>query len=270
MNKYAWNATDYAKHSTAQQQWARELIAKLDLQGCESILDIGCGDGKVTAEIAAAVPNGSVLGVDNSRAMIELAQKAYPAGRFPNLIFQQADARNLPYKRQFDIAFSNAALHWVRNHRPVLDGIYRSLCPDGRILLQMGGRGNAAAIIAVLKSLINTGRWARYFAGFGFPYGFHDVGDYKNWLKTIGFQSVRAELIPKDMTHAGKAKLAGWIRTTWLPYTQRIPEIQQESFINELVDNYIQKYPQDENGEIHVQMIRLEVEAVKPALAASI
>ena len=103
MNKYDWNARDYAEHSTAQQEWALELIAKLHLQGSESILDIGCGDGKVTAEIATAVPNGSVLGVDNSRSMVELAQKKYPADKFPNLNFQLADARNLPFKQQFEI-----------------------------------------------------------------------------------------------------------------------------------------------------------------------
>jgi trans-aconitate 2-methyltransferase len=263
MHKYDWNANDYAEHSTAQQEWARELIAKLHLLGSESILDIGCGDGKVTVEIAAAVPNGSVLGVDNSRSMIELAQKKYPADKFPNLNFQLADARNLHFKGQFEIVFSNATLHWIRNHGPVLAGISISLLPAGRILLQMGGRGNATAIISILNDVINTARWGAYFSGFEFPYGFHDAGDYKIWLKQAGFQPVRAELIPKDMTHAGKAGLAGWIRTTWLPYTQRIPEIQQEVFINDLVDNYIKKYPPDKNGKIHVQMIRLEVEAAK-------
>ena len=263
MNKYDWNAGDYAKYSTGQQEWARELIAKLHLQGCENILDLGCGDGKVTAEIAAAVPNGSVLGVDNSRSMIELAQKKYPADKFPNLTFQPADARNLPFKRQFEIVFSNATLHWIRNHGPILDGIYKSLLPAGRILLQMGGRGNAAAIISVLNDVKNSARWDPYFSDFEFPYGFHDAGDYKIWLKQVGFHSVRAELIPKDMIHAGPVELIGWIRTTWLPYTQRIPEIQREEFIEELVDKYIQKSSPVENGKIHVQMIRLEVEATK-------
>jgi trans-aconitate methyltransferase len=263
MNKYDWNATDYSKHSTAQQEWARELVAKLHLQGSENILDIGCGDGKVTAEIAATMATGSVLGVDNSSSMIDLAQKEYPAAKCPNLTFQLADARDLPFNRQFEVVFSNAALHWVRDHGPVLDGIYKSLCLAGRMLLQMGGRGNAAAIISVLNDVKKTARWDPYFTGFEFPYGFHDAADYKIWLKQAGFDSVRAELIPKDMTHAGKAELVGWIRTTWLPYTQRIPEKQREAFIEELAHNYIRKYPPDKEGMIHVQMVRLEVEAIK-------
>jgi trans-aconitate 2-methyltransferase len=263
MNTYDWNADDYAKHSSAQQQWARELMAKLHLQGSENILDIGCGDGKVTAEIATAVSTGSVLGVDNSRAMVELALSQYPADQFPNLFFQVADARCLPFNRQFEIVFSNATLHWVRNHAPVLDGIFRSLCPKGRILLQMGGRGNAAGIISVLKNVISTPRWADYFVNFEFPYGFHDAGDYKTWLKQVGFHSVRAELIDKDMAHMGLSELVGWIRTTWLPYTQRIPEMQREAFIEDLAHNYVKNYPPDKEGIIHVQMVRLEVEAIK-------
>ncbi|MCP4626269.1 MAG: methyltransferase domain-containing protein [bacterium] len=263
MNRYDWNAGEYAKHSKAQQAWARELIAKLHLQGPQNVLDIGCGDGKVTAEIAKAIPNGSVLGIDNSRSMIELAQKEYSADRHRNLRFQLSDARALPFNQEFEIVFSNAALHWIRDHKPVLDGIYKSLRPGGRILLQMGGRGNAAAILAVLDDLIGSTRWAAYFKDFDFPYGFHDAPDYEIWLNRVGFDQIRAELIPKDMIHGGRPELGGWIRTTWLPYTQRIPEKQQEEFINDLVDKYTLQYPLDDKGKIFVQMVRLEVAAAK-------
>ncbi len=78
-----------------QQTWARELIAKLKLRGDEHILDVGCGDGKVTAEIARAVPRGSVTGVDASPQMIAFAQKTFPAKKFPNLKFQVMDARKI-------------------------------------------------------------------------------------------------------------------------------------------------------------------------------
>jgi trans-aconitate 2-methyltransferase len=76
MNTYSWNAKDYERNSQAQQKWARELIANLNLRGVEDILDLGCGDGKVTAEIARLVRDGSVVGIDNSRQMIDLAKLA--------------------------------------------------------------------------------------------------------------------------------------------------------------------------------------------------
>lgn len=263
MNKYSWDAKDYAKHSSAQQNWARELITKLGLQGNENILDIGCGDGKVTVEIAAHVPRGSVLGVDNSSSMIELARSVYSNKKYPNLFFQQVDARALTFDQRFDIVFSNATLHWVRDHQPVLKGIYASLCPGGRILLQMGGKGNAASILSILAKLIKQTAWIKYFEGFEFPYGFYRPKEYKKWLEEVGFRPIRIELIPKDMTHEKRSALAGWIRTTWLPYTERIPEHQRETFNNAIVNRYFLKYPPNSDGIIHVKMVRLEVEAIK-------
>ena len=93
--KVKWNAADYAANSIVQQSWARELIAKLNLRGDERILDIGCGDGKVTAEMAKAVPRGFVAGTDASAEMIEFAQKSFPKKKYPNLQFQICDARKI-------------------------------------------------------------------------------------------------------------------------------------------------------------------------------
>ena len=148
--RYDWNAEEYAKHSSAQQIWARELIPKLQLRGSESLLDIGCGDGKITAEIATQLPEGDVLGVDSSPDMVALAKKHFPKNRYPNLSFGSADAGHLLFKEQFDIVFSNAALHWIKDHKPVISGIQKSLKAKGRIFLQMGGKGNAEVIISLL------------------------------------------------------------------------------------------------------------------------
>src|SRR5689334_19838215 len=108
-----WDPEDYAKNSAAQLGWARELIARLQLRGDEALLDIGCGDGKVTAELAGAVPRGFVLGVDSSPAFVAYAREHYPATSYPNLAFAHMDARALAHERSFDAIFSNAALHWV-------------------------------------------------------------------------------------------------------------------------------------------------------------
>ncbi len=260
---YSWDANDYAKQSANQQKWARELISKLNLQGDEHILDIGCGDGKVTAEIASHLPDGSVLGIDYSLDMIKLAQKEFPPAIVKNISFEQKDARTFSFTSQFDVVFSNAVLHWVTDHRPVLKNIYDCLKPGGRILLQMGGEGNAAEIISVLHDMKQEDKWKSYFMNFDFPYGFHGDKEYQTWLAEAGFVIKRAELIPKIMTHPDKAGLEGWIRTTWLPYTQRIPESDREAFISELADRYISKQPLDSDGIIKINMMRLEVEAEK-------
>jgi len=263
MQAFPWNAVDYAKSSSVQQLWARELIAKLKLKGNERVLDIGCGDGKVTAEITSQVPSGSVLGIDNSREMIALAQSKYPADGFPGLRFQYGDASVLSFRNEFDVVFSSAALHWIRDHRPVLQGIYASLRTGGKALLQMGGRGNASEVMSVLDGLILKNEWREHFIGFDFVYGFYGTEVYRKWLIEAHLQPKRVELIPKDAAHQNRMAFEGWIRTTWLPWTQRVPEHKREQFIAELADTYLEKYPADEHGVVHVHMVRLEVEAVK-------
>lgn len=261
MNHYSWNAEDYERHSRAQQVWARELIAKLQLTGSEAVLDLGCGDGKVTAEIAAAVKQGSVIGVDSSPAMIDLASRRYPSNQLPNLGFQLMDATALDFNADFDVVFSNAALHWVRGHRPVVEGLYHSLRPGGRILLQMGGKGNAVDILAVLDEVIAEAQWQAYFTDFDFPYGFYDTDEYMELLTDAGFTARRIELIPKDMVHEGRVGLEGWIRTTWLPYTQRLPDQCRDAFVAEIASRYLDRVPIDEQGRVHVAMVRIEIEA---------
>lgn len=263
--RYDWDATDYARHSAAQRGWARELMTRLKLAGGESVLDIGCGDGVNTADIAAQVPEGFVLGVDSSEDMIASAKKRFPPERCPNLSFQTADARRLPFEARFDVIFSNAALHWVRNHAPVLAGIEKSLRPGGRILLQMGGKGNAALILSVLDVLCTQEAWRPFFDGFEFPYGFHEPETYTKWLREAMLKPVRVVLIEKDMAHADRDGMAGWIRTTWLPYTNRLPSERRSEFIEHIVETYLAKHPPDPDGTLHVGMVRLEVEAVKPA-----
>jgi trans-aconitate 2-methyltransferase len=264
MNKYNWNASDYEQHSAAQQTWARELIEKLALTGAEDVLDLGCGDGKVSAELAAAVSEGSVLGVDNATSMIELATTRYPRNQYPNLAFQIMDASQLSFDANFDVAFSNAALHWVKDHRPVVAGLYQSLKPGGRMLLQMGGKGNAGYILSVLSEIQREPEWQGYFDDFEFPYGFYDTDEYTSLLQDAGFRIQRVALIPKDMQHAGQAGLQGWIRTTWLPYTHRIPAAKRDKFIETLANRYLQHVPPAADGSVHVAMVRLEVEASKP------
>jgi len=260
---FTWNAVDYARSSAGQQKWARELIAKLHLQGDERVLDLGCGDGKVTSEIAAQLPRGSVLGVDSSQEMIALAETLYPSTAFANLRFQVADASTLNFDPEFEVVFSNATLHWVLDHRPVLKGIANSLRPNGKVLLQMGGHGNAARVLEAMNEVCSRPEWRAAFVGFQFPYGFYAPDEYRAWLIEAGLLPVRVELIPKDMAHADQEAFEGWLRTTWLPYLQRVAEPQRQNFVKQVVSAYLTANPPAANGVIHLSMVRLEVEAIQ-------
>ena len=260
---YAWNASDYAKNSQNQFQWAKELIPKLRLKGNESLLDIGCGDGKITAELSKCLPNGKAIGIDSSSQMIKLAKNTFQKEQYPNLTFHLMDARSLSFEEEFDLAFSNAVLHWIIDQKAVLQSVQSSLKSHGRILFQMAGKGNAQAVLKIFDELLVLPQWQRYFDGFTFPYAFLGLQEYRQLLVDADLKPVRIELIPRDMKFPGAEGMAGWIRTTWLPFTQRIPVEMRDDFVREIISRYLVNHPADAEGVIHLDMMRLEVEAQK-------
>jgi trans-aconitate 2-methyltransferase len=262
---YHWDAEEYRTSSSNQKKWALELLDKLNLRGDERVLDIGCGDGEITAAIARRVPRGFAVGIDSSRDMVDLAARHCPPERCPNISFILKDAREIDFDEEFDAVFSNACLHWVIDHRHVLAGIKGCLKPSGKMLLQMGGRGNAATVLEAIDAVLEMPRWARYFEGFAFPYAFYGPEEYRSWMEALGFQVNRVELLPKDMVHRDADAFAAWLRTTWLPYTQRVPESAREEFISEIVSTHARMQSPDADGSIHFTMVRLEVEATKGA-----
>jgi len=259
---HKWNPADYERSSSAQYGWAMALISELKLCGDERILDIGCGDGRITAHLAGMVPDGSVLGVDLSPEMVGFASRKHVDQA--NLSFRVADASLLPFCQQFDLVVSFACLHWIKDQMPVLRSVRQSLVPGGRFLMQCGGRGNAARILELTGEVINAPPWKEYFSGFSFPYHFYGPDEYRSWLEEAGLLPRRVQLIAKDMVHQGQAGLEGIVRNTWLPYTQRLPVGLQGRFVTEIAGRYLERYPLDENGQAHVQMMRLGWRAEKP------
>jgi len=258
-----WNAADYAANSIVQQNWARELIAKLHLRGDEHILDVGCGDGKVTAEIAQAIPQGSATGIDASAEMIAFAKETFPKGKVPNLKFQVMDARKIKFAKQFDVIFSNAALHWVDDHQRFLQRAGAVLKPGGRLVVSCGGRGNAHDVFVAMRPEIRLKRWSQFFRKMPSAYFFYAPEDYQMWLPKAGFKMQMVQLAEKDATYPGVEGFAAWLRTTWLPYVQCVPEAMREEFIAAVVHRYVAKHPPDADNKVHVKMVRLEIDAVK-------
>ena len=259
---FKWDAKEYQKSSSAQQKWAKELIKKMDLNGSEKMLDLGCGDGKITSEIATHLETGCILGIDSSEDMIKLAKETFPDTEQPNLKFKVKDFQDLNYDEEFDLIFSNAALHWVKDHSNILKGMKRSLKSNGKILIQMGGKGNGKEILDISTKMTHKPEWNSYFQNFSFPYGFYDPEIYGKWLKEAGLKALRVELISKIMDQNGVEGLKSWMQTVWLPYTQRIPVDLQEKFIDDVANKYLESHPVDKDGMVHVKMVRLEVEAL--------
>lgn len=260
-----WNASDYAKNSQGQMGWALSIIDRLELPMDARLVDLGCGDGKITVELARRVPNGHVVGIDNSPDMIELAESTW-CSAIPNVKFHVADVQSFELPVIFDLAFSNSTLHWVPNHLSVLRSVSRALKSDGRAVFSMGGRGTASAVFNALGDFSRKGQWAEFLAGAEAPHYFFGPEEYSHWLPIAGLRATRVGLVEKLMRHENTRALEGWLRTTWMPYTERIPANQRELFLRELVEKVRSGCDTADKGAILLPMVNLEVEAVKTAV----
>jgi trans-aconitate methyltransferase len=261
---YTWNPKDYAKHSRGQESWARELLTLVDLQSDDVVLDIGCGDGRITIEIAKSVPRGRVVGVDLSQDMVAHAAAQHCGSAIDNLRFARADAAALAFEPEFTVVFSSAALHWVQDQRAAVRGIAHALRPGGRFIAQFGGYGNVSDVIAAFEHVARGVRWRNVGTPGELPYRFHKPESYESWLDEVGLEALECRLIPKDMVHEDVTAFIGWLRTAWHPYTSGVPLELRDTFLAETAQHYLAGHPTDHDGRVHVATVRLQVRARKP------
>jgi trans-aconitate methyltransferase len=201
--------------------------------------------------------------------MLRYARETFPARKFSNLEFVLMDARQIHFAEPFDIIFSNATLHWVDDHPAFLHGAAVCLKPGGRLVISCGGKGNAQDVFNAVRATLRTDRWRGFFRNLAAPYFFHRPEDYERWLPRFGFKPTLVRLANKEVQFTGSDGLAAWIRTTWLPYTQRVPPRQRDELIADVVQRFVAKHPADIMGKLTVRMVRLEIDALKNSATVS-
>ncbi|GAB1542722.1 class I SAM-dependent methyltransferase [Scytonema sp. NUACC21] len=261
---YKWDAEKYNKNSANQQRIAQELIAKLDLRGNEKILDIGCGDGKITAEIATYVPNGSVLGIDNSQEMIDFAQSKFPSSHFSNLNFKVTDANELSFNNEFDVVVSFFCLHWIIDHTQVLKAIETSLKPYGKALLTFMAKSVElnSSMNPTLK-IISSEKWNKYFQDFTFDYGLYTPDEYRKWLEATNLKEKYLESVPMDLVFQGKNEFREFCLTVTQPFTNKVPPHLVQDLIDDMTNAQFENNPPNSEGLFCLPQRRLEIYAMK-------
>lgn len=233
-----WNASDYARQSSLQQTMAEEQLSRLTLVGTERILDVGCGDGKVTAAIARRVPGGSVLGTDPSRAMVAFAASHFGPPAHANLHFEVADVRQLPYRGEFDLVVSFNALHWVKEQGAALSAIRSALKPSGHALLRFVSEGRRKSLEDVIEDVRQGTHWAAYFADFQRPYAHFTPEEYRTLAEQQGLQVARLQVEDRSWDFGTRAAFAAFCRATFVEWTRCLPENTWEAFITAVLDRY--------------------------------
>jgi trans-aconitate 2-methyltransferase len=249
-----WNAAEYARVSALQAAMAEEVLSLLRgrLRGDERILDVGCGNGKVTREIATLVPRGSVLGVDASAKMIEFAKAArtlLPSGGDsnpsdsalpPNLNFEVMDARRLTFREEFDLVVSFNALHWVaEGEQPLaLRGICAALKPGGGAQLRLVSRGVRKSLEDVIEETAHSARWEKYFAGHRDPYLHMTPDAYAALAEQCGLHVDRIETKDHAWDFGSTAAFAAFGTVTFVEWSQHVPDTERPQFVADALATY--------------------------------
>jgi trans-aconitate methyltransferase len=221
-----WNATAYDDQHSFVWRYGEELIKLLAPGAGERILDLGCGTGHLTNQIAAA--GAEVIGIDKSTTMIEEARRIYT-----NLRFELADATDFHFDQPFDAVFSNAAIHWMKDQASVARCIWEALKPGGRFVAEFGGKGNIRAIRSALTEAVRAAGREVSFEPFARYYP--TIGEHATLLEAQGFRVGFASHFDRPTKlDGGEQGLRNWLLTFTDNIIESLPAAMREAVIAEV------------------------------------
>jgi trans-aconitate 2-methyltransferase len=248
-----WDAETYHRIAGMQERWGLKVLDRLPLRGDETVLDAGCGSGRMTRHILERVPNGRVIGVDASPSMIEHARQEL--GESDRLELVTADLLELELDEPVDAIFSNATLHWVLDHERLFQRLFAALRPGGRMEAQFGGEGNVAEWEAAIIALEADERFAPHLGGRGRPWYFAGLQDTEARLRGAGFEIERLSL---DEFDEQPPDPHAFMKASGLnTHLQRLPEELRDEFVDALRDSL--------PSPVTLHYVRLNVSARRPA-----
>ncbi len=219
-----WDAETYDAISDPQFSWGMEVLERLGLRGDEAAIDAGCGSGRVTQELLARLPGGSMLAVDASEAMVEKARQRL-GDRAGYLV---ADLAELEVEEPVDLVFSTATFHWVLDHEALFSHLRTALKPGGRLVAQCGGRGNVAEHAKAIAAVATRPEYVEHFGGMTLMWNFAGPEETEERLRAAGFAEARCWLEPKPVTPPDPLRFT--MTVTLGPHLARLPEEKRRPF----------------------------------------
>lgn len=248
MTPHDWDGATYDRISAPLERNGLAVLDRMPLEGHETVLDAGCGSGRLTEKLAARLPRGRVIGVDGSAGMIEAARRRL--GESVELILCDLTALDLDGRR-VDAVFSNAVFHWISDH-DLLFGRLRSVLADGgRLAAQCGGEGNMAELLSATVTVGRTAPFALYLEGFS-PWNYAGPRETAARLRAAGFTDVQTALVPRPAPY--EDDLREWLQVNAL--SAHLPCLPED-----LRQRYVDAVHSELGPDPQLSYIRLEIDA---------
>jgi trans-aconitate 2-methyltransferase len=219
---------------------ADEVLGMLTLEGHERVLDVGCGDGRITAAVARRVPRGRVVGVDASERMVNFARSHFATDEHPQLRFLRADGRDLPFHAEFDLVLSFNALHWIPDQDAALRAMRRALVATGRAQLRLVPAGERRSLEQVIEDTRQSERWQGYYRSFSDPYLHRTPAAYAELARHHGFCVRHQQTSAKVWDFGSHAAFAAFGEVTFAAWTERLPSSERRPFVEDVLERYRQ------------------------------
>jgi trans-aconitate 2-methyltransferase len=257
---FEFDGDRYKAASRHQKEWGRQLIGELDLEGNECVLDLGSGDGTLTKELALRVHRGNVLGIDASEGMIAAAKKLEGG----NLRFERRNIDEMDFNDEFDVIFSNAALHWVKDHRNLLERCGQALRKDGYLRFNFAGDGNCATLNSVIRRIMLEEQFRSHFTFFEWPWYMPSLVEYERMIKERAeFDEIRVWEENADRLFS-QDELVRWIdQPSLVPFLKHIKDAAQSAAFRNAVVQAMLHATKHREGEYFETFRRLDVFARK-------
>jgi trans-aconitate 2-methyltransferase len=225
-----WDAASYDRVSSPQVEMALPVLDRLTLRGDETVLDAGCGSGRVTALLLERLPRGAVVAVDSAESMVEHARAALPADRATVLCQSLTE---LALDEPVDAVFSNAVLHWIADHERLFERLHAALKPGGTLVAQCGGKGNIDAFRRLADEVAAEPPYAEHMSDFRGPWNYASPEDTEALLRAAGFDEIRCWLQPWPVEPGEPLEFA---RTVCLGnHLEALPDELREPYAAEVV-----------------------------------
>lgn len=257
--RYYWNAQNYAENSTVQTLWAIDFIKRMRLQGVKRLLDLGCGDGRITAYLAKMLPNAQIIGLDPSEEMITQAKALQYKENLSNLSFVQGDAESYSFPTAFDAIVSFSCIHWIPN-QPLLMSTLASHINKGGTLCFLCAPQVEHNLNSVLNTAIQLPQWKDRFVNYTDSMYLLTPDQWTHLLKQAGFTLQRIELVTSRIPFSTVEKFSDWI-AAWAPPLRQLPQHLHAAFMKDVVALYFKEHPGKSPSNLVYDDVMLEVEA---------